>query len=138
MYLDIVKYLVQNASVDPNEKTQNGFFGRTAYEEALKEQHRDVAEFLLQYMKPKISALKERTCNENEFKCDNGDCVNSDFICDGLHPQCIDKSDLQFCARNFSNPCVGPKYEECPLIKECFIPDLKKGKLILHGMFPLS
>ena len=108
MYFDIVKYLVQNTSVDANEKTQNGFFGRTAYEEALKEQHRDVAEFLLQYMKPKISVSKERTCNKNEFKCDNGDCVKSDFICDGLHPQCIDKSDLQFCARNFSNPCVGP------------------------------
>ena len=63
-------------------------------------------------------------------KCGDKTCVRSGYICDALPPQCVDESDLEFCAKNMSLPCVGPKYEECPLIKECFIPDLKKGNTI--------
>ena len=136
-YLDIVKYLVQNTSVDPNEKTQNGFFGQTAYEIAFMKQQSDVAKFLAEYIEQKISLPKERICNRNKFKCDNGDCVDLNLICDGMPPQCIDKSDLEYCARNLSSSCVRPKYEECSLIKECFIPDLKKGLyfliIVLYG-----
>ena len=57
--------------------------------------------------------------------------MNSELICDGMPPQCADKSDLGYCVKNSSLSCVGPKYEECPLIKECFIPDLKKGMELL-------
>ena len=126
-HLDIVKYLVQVLSVNATEKSQDGFFGITAHDEALRNKANDVTEFLAQYIKPKILLPKEKTCNKNYFRCSNGDCVESQIICDGLPPQCIDESDLLYCERNLSSQCVWPKYEECPLIKECFIPDLKKG-----------
>ena len=125
--LETVKYLVQDRFVDATEKSQDGFFGRTAYEDALRHKKTDVAEFLAEYIEPKISLSKERTCNKNNFKCSNGDCVESQLTCDGLPPECNDESDLLYCEKNLLSQCVGPKYEECPLIKECFIPDLKRG-----------
>ena len=65
--------------------------------------------------------------SENEFRCIDGKCVDSKLICDGMPPQCEDQSDLAYCAQNMSISCIRPKYQECPLIKECFLPDLKRG-----------
>ena len=89
-----------------------------------------VVNYLAQFVNPKLLIPDARTCDRNDFKCGDKTCVRSGLICDGLPPQCADESDLEFCAKNMSLPCVGPKYEECPLIKECFIPDLNKGNPI--------
>lgn len=35
---------------------------------------------------------KPRECSRDEFKCDNGACINSDFYCDG-QTDCLDNSD---------------------------------------------
>lgn len=43
------------------------------------------------FQKKKKIALP-RECTSDEFKCDNGACVNYDFYCDG-HPDCLDSSD---------------------------------------------
>ncbi|XP_031637930.1 serine protease filzig-like [Contarinia nasturtii] len=32
-------------------------------------------------------------CNEHEWRCDNGNCINAEFLCDGHFPDCIDSSD---------------------------------------------
>lgn len=31
-------------------------------------------------------------CGENEWRCDNGKCINEDFLCDGT-TDCTDSSD---------------------------------------------
>lgn len=83
---------------------------------------------------PSLKFIFSSTDLDNKhFKCKDGKCVNSNLICDGMPPQCEDKSDLDYCKNTTSLPCVGPKYEECPMdsINECFIPDLQKGKMYL-------
>lgn len=42
--------------------------------------------------KKKQNTAQPRKCRDDEFKCDNGACINSEFYCDG-HPDCIDNSD---------------------------------------------
>ena len=126
-HLDIVKYFVKNLSVNANEKSQPGFFGKTAYEVALQRNMSNISAYLIQFDNPKLKVPGSRNCNENEFECRNGECVESKVICDGLPPKCKDESDLQYCAGNITLPCVKPKYENCPLANECFIPDLKEG-----------
>lgn len=34
-----------------------------------------------------------RSCTSNEFRCDNGQCINKEFLCDS-QADCLDGSDL--------------------------------------------
>ena len=40
--------------------------------------------------------ISEGKCNQNEFECDNGGCINKDYRCDGDN-DCSDRSDERGC-----------------------------------------
>ena len=82
-----------------------------------------MAKYLAEFIQPKLSFSNESACDNFKFKCNNGECVESELICDERPAQCTDGSDLDYCAKELS--CVSPKYKRCPIFKECFIPDLK-------------
>lgn len=48
-------------------------------------------------LKKKHEIVKPRECSRDEFKCDNGACINIDFYCDG-QPDCLDDSDERGCS----------------------------------------
>ena len=89
----------------------------------------DVENFLAPFVKPKILFPNETKCDANGspgFKCHDGECIESELICDGRPPQCKDRSDREYCENKLS--CNEPKYKQCLDFKECFIPDLKRRK----------
>lgn len=50
-------------------------------------------------------------CSTNEWKCSNGECINSEFVCDNTQ-DCVDGSDEDeyFCEKE---PSVRGKYADC-------------------------
>ena len=124
--LDTVQFLVKKSYANPTEKSQPGLFGKTPYEIALWNKRDLVAKYLEDFLEPKVKLPDDKKCDKmkNGFLCKNGDCVNSELICDGRPSLCVDGSDKEYCENNFA--CKQPKYQKCPGdFNECFIPDLK-------------
>ena len=76
-YLDIVEFLANNSAAIANEKTQSGFFGKTAYEVAVKEGQKSVIQYLSTFRQSK----KNDTCVAPKYKkCpDSNECYIPDL-----------------------------------------------------------
>lgn len=94
-----------------------------------------------------IAFFKERVCNHNEFQCQNFECVQSKFLCDGIS-DCLDGSDesIEICESNLSeeyrlcssqeyrcrikSKCI-PKSSVCNGIRDCAGGDDESSELCL-------
>ena len=47
-----------------------------------------------------ISVTPEPTCDSGKFRCDNGDCIDLDNVCN-QSPDCDDESDEQHCSEYY-------------------------------------
>ncbi|XP_077865178.1 uncharacterized protein LOC100373316 [Saccoglossus kowalevskii] len=54
-------------------------------------------------------------CGSDEFRCDNGECINGDYRCDDTY-DCIDYTDEDNC------DCADYRYIECKGYNECINP----------------
>ena len=71
--LNVVKFLINNSTVIANEKTQPGFFGKTAYG-AVKEEQNRKEQYLLKFRQSKVN----NTCVAPKFKkCPNGTQIHN-------------------------------------------------------------
>jgi ankyrin repeat protein len=76
-HLKVVKFLVNNSAAIANEKTLPGFYGKTAYEGAVKAGQTKVSQYLEQFRQKKVS----NTCVAPKFaKCpDSNECYMHDL-----------------------------------------------------------